>query len=279
MIVTPRQLTNRAEFYHQLQSLTSAGIGIVRALEQLQRAPPSMSYREPIQRVLAQLARGYTLGESLKNCGNWLPDFDLALIDAGEHSGKLDGSFRMLSDYYTDRASIARQMITTLIYPAFLLHLLVAVSTLVLFLWHSRWVLLPLGCLLVIYATVAFMVYAGQSKHGESWRSLIETVLHPVPVLGTARRYLALGRFAAALEALISAGVTIIEAWSLAALASASPALRREVSAWKPLMHAGQTPGEVLTTSSVFPQLFINEYNTAELSGKLDETLRRLYKY
>src|SRR5262249_41556242 len=73
MIVTPRQLTNRAEFYHQLQSLTSAGIGIVRALEQLQRAPPSMSYREPIQRVLGQLARGYTLGESLKTSGNWLP--------------------------------------------------------------------------------------------------------------------------------------------------------------------------------------------------------------
>jgi len=33
-------------------------------------------------------------------------------------------------------------------------------------------------------------------------------------MLGTARHYLALARLASALEALIAAGVTIIEAWS-----------------------------------------------------------------
>jgi type IV pilus assembly protein PilC len=280
MIITPRQLTHRAEFYHQLQQLTAAGIGLVPALEQLRRAPPAASYREPIQRVLTQLTRGYTLAESLQQGGaTWLPAFDRSLIEAGEHSGRLDACFRMLSDYYTDRARIAGQLITTLLYPAFLLHLLVAVASLILYLWYPRLSLLPLGGLLLIYAMVAFVIYAGQSKRGESWRSLVETVVTPVPVLGTARRYLALARFAAALEALISAGVTIIEAWSLAATASASPALRREVAVWKPLLHAGQTPGEVIATSSVFPQLFINEYNTAELSGKLDETLRRLYGY
>lgn len=279
MIVTPRQLTHRAEFYHQLQRLTGAGIGIVPALEQLRRAPPSFSYREPIDRLLGQLARGYTLGESLRNIGPWLPSFDLALLDAGEHSGRLDACFRMLTDYYTDRAKIARQLITDLLYPAFLLHLLVAVSTLVLFLWIPRLCLLPLIGLAVIYATVGLVVYAGQSKHSEGWRSLVETVLAPVPVLGAARRYLALARFTAALEALISAGVTIIEAWGIAAAASASPALRRETDAWKPYFQAGQTPGEMLRTSSFFPQLFINEYNTGELSGTLDETLRRLYHY
>jgi type IV pilus assembly protein PilC len=279
MIVTPGQLTHRAEFYHQLQQLTTAGIGLVPALELIRRAPPSASYRESVQRVLAELARGYTLTESLQQSGTWLPSFDLALLEAGEHSGRLDACFRMLSDHYTDRARIARQMITDLLYPAFLLHLLVAVSSLILFFWFPRLALLPLCGLVFIYASVAFMIYAGQSKHGETWRGLVETVLAPVPVLGTARRYLSLARFAAALEALISAGVTIIEAWSMAATASASPALRREVAVWKPLLHAGQTPGEVIATSSVFPQLFINEYNTAELSGKLDETLRRLYGY
>ena len=33
-IVTPGQFTQRAEFYHQLAQLTSAGIGVLPALEQ-----------------------------------------------------------------------------------------------------------------------------------------------------------------------------------------------------------------------------------------------------
>ena len=43
------------------------------------------------------------------------------------------------------------------------------------------------GVLIPLYAVIALMIYATQSKHGESWRSLVEAALHPVPVLGTAR--------------------------------------------------------------------------------------------
>ena len=41
LIITPRQFTQRAELYHQLNQLTSAGIPIVRALEQIKRSPPA----------------------------------------------------------------------------------------------------------------------------------------------------------------------------------------------------------------------------------------------
>ncbi len=279
MIVTPGQLTQRAEFYYQLNQLTAAGLGLVPALEQLRRNPPARSYRQPIRHVLDELAKGLTFSESLRRAHQWLPEFDLTLIEAGEKTGRLDASFRLLADHYNDRARIARQMISDLLYPAFLLHLLVAVSTLVLYFWFPRLALGPLLGLMLIYASVISMVYAAQSKHGEVWRGWVERVLNPVPILGTARRYLALARLAAALEALISAGVTIIEAWAMAATASGSPALRRTVLAWQPLLHAGRTPSELLSASSEFPPLFNNQYNTGEISGKLDETLRRLHGY
>ena len=94
-----------------------------------------------------------------------------------------------------------------------------------------------------LYGAVALMIYATQSKHGENWRARIEAFLRPVPILGKARHYLALSRLAAALEALISAGVNIFEAWDLAATASGSPALRRAVAAWKP--QRGRRPNAV----------------------------------
>ncbi len=78
LIVTPRQFHHRAEFYHQLAQLTSAGIGVVPALEQIRRNPPSASYRGPLQHFLDELANGRTLSESLQHDG-WLPAFDIAL--------------------------------------------------------------------------------------------------------------------------------------------------------------------------------------------------------
>ena len=80
---TPAQFARRAEFYHQLGSLTGAGLGLIRGLETLQRNPPARSYRQPIRRVLEQLAHGYTFAESLRRVGQWLPGFDVALLEAG----------------------------------------------------------------------------------------------------------------------------------------------------------------------------------------------------
>jgi type II secretory pathway component PulF len=281
LIVTPGQFTQRAEFYHQLAQLTSAGIGLPRALEQIQRHPPARSFRGPIQRLLQQIAAGNTFAESLQLSGAWLPAFDVALLDAGERSGRLDACFKLLADYYNDRARIARQMIADLVYPVALLHLAIFIFPFASFFMSGNlfaYLAQTFGVLIPLYVIVAAMVYAGQSKHGESWRAWVEAVLHPIPILGTGRHYLALSRLAAALEALINAGVTIIEAWELAATASGSPALRRVVHAWKQQLRAGETPAELVRACPRFPDLFANLYSSGEVSGKLDDTLRQLHR-
>jgi type IV pilus assembly protein PilC len=281
-IITPGQLNRRAELYRQLAQYTSAGIGLPAALDQLRQHPPARSFVRPLENLLRHLTEGYTLTESLQRLGSWLPAFDIALLHAGEQSGRLDACFRLLADYYEDRARMARQIIGDLLYPAFLLHFAVFILPFAQFFTSGNWrvyLLQTFGILLPIYASVAFIIYAAQGRHGEAWRSFLESVLHPVPILGTARQYLALGRLAAALEALLSAGINIIQAWELAAAACGSPALRRTVFSWRPLLDAGQTPSELVTGSARFPQMFASQYHTGEVSGKLDETLRLLQRF
>jgi type II secretory pathway component PulF len=282
VIFTPGQLSRRADFYHQLGQLTGAGLGLLQALEQLRRNPPDRTYRGPIGRMHQEITGGSTFTDAVRGCGNWLPAFDIALIQAGEHSGRLDACFRLLADYYTDRARLARQMISDLAYPAFLLHFAVFIFPFAQFFSSGNWIVYlcqTFGVLIPLYGVVALIVFAAQSRHGEAWRAAIETLLHPVPVLGQGRRFLALARLSAALEALLSAGVTIIEAWELAATASGSPALRRTVLGWRPEVNAGQTPAEAVSASGSFPELFVGQYATGEISGKLDDTLRRLHAY
>lgn len=282
LIVTPGQFTQRAELYHQLSQLTAAGMDLLRSLEQLQRHPPSRSFRAPLRTLILELGHGCTFTEALRQCGGWLPEFDIALIEAGERSGRLDSCFKLLADYYHDRARVARQMIGDLIYPVALLHFAVVIFAFVDFFKTGNVVMFvakTLGVLLPLYVIVIAMIYAGQSKHGERWRALMETLCQPIPLLGTARHYLALARLAAALEALIAAGTTIIEAWEIAAAACGSPGIRRVVKAWKPDLLAGQTPADSVSQSSWFPETFTNLYHTGEVSGTLDTTLRKLHKY
>jgi type IV pilus assembly protein PilC len=280
LIITPRQLNQRAELYHQLGTMIAAGLTIHKALEHLQSHPPSLSLRAPVTQLLEQLDQGHTVGGSLQRIGKWIPSFDLALIDAGERSGRLDACFQLLAVYYRERAQMALQMISDMAYPAFVLNFaivlfplidLVTTGNVARFLWMTFGIAVPL------YGMVFLIVYACQGRHGEGWRSKIEQILGRVPILGTARQDMALARLATALESLLNAGVPIVAAWELAATASGSPALARTVQGWKGPLEQGSTFSELISASDRFPTLFANLYHTGEVSGTTDQTLIRLH--
>jgi type II secretory pathway component PulF len=176
-----------------------------------------------------------------------------------------------------------RQVVGELVYPFFLVHfatLVLPVRLLVGLVLNGELMafLLPKVIFLgVLYAGVGFFLFAGQGQRAESWRARVESLLAWVPLLGVARRNLAMARLAAALEALLNAGVNTIEAWELAATASGSPALRRTIYAWRPLIESGVPPSELMTSSPEFPEIFSHMYTTAEHSGKIDQTLVHLH--
>jgi type II secretory pathway component PulF len=58
LIITPRQLERRAELYHQLAVLISAGLTIRQGLEQLKRNPPDRALRQKISDWLDHLDEG-----------------------------------------------------------------------------------------------------------------------------------------------------------------------------------------------------------------------------
>jgi type II secretory pathway component PulF len=262
--------------------MIAAGVTVPNALEHIRANPPSAALRGITTRWLEGLAQGYNVTDSLRRTGSSIPTFDLALMEAAESSGRLDVCFKLLATYYRDRAQIARQMMGDLAYPFLVLNLAIVIFPLIdlvtkgmvnfpRFLWST------LGIAVPVYSLVIIIVYACQGRHGEEWRSLVERVLARIPLLGTARRELALARLATALENLLSGGVPILSAWPLAAMASGSPELNRTVQSWKEPLETGSTPSEMLASSRRFPQLFAQLYRTGEISGTIDDSLRHLH--
>jgi type II secretory pathway component PulF len=129
-----------------------------------------------------------------------------------------------------------------------------------------------------LYTLVFLMLYSSQSARGERWRSVMEKVFACVPLLGSSLRKIALARLATALDALLAAGINVLEAWEIASKASGSPRYKRAVAAWRPDVENGVTPAEAMSESGVFPDFFANVYHSAEISGRQEEALQRLYE-
>jgi type II secretory pathway component PulF len=291
MIITPGQLNRRAEMYHQLGSMISAGVPLLSALEMVSNNPSSHVSRKTILGLITHLKAGLTFSESMTRVQGWMPEFDMALLSVGEESGRLDASFNVLSTYYASRASLIRDTINGLITTLGTLHVFLLVFPLGLLTSFAQgifngdyascipFVLEKLAVFGLLYGGAFFFIYACQGKRGETWRTIVESFTRSIPVLGAAQKYLVLSRLAGALEALISAGVSIIKGWEMAGAASGSPALRRAIAGWKVQLDGGATPGELINRTGYFPEMFANLYNTGEQSGRLDETLRRLQIY
>jgi type II secretory pathway component PulF len=279
---TPGSLVARADLYRRLGQYLSSGIPAEQALEGLHRSPPRAAHRPFLGRARDIIREGGSMADGFRAGGRLIPALDMTLIEASERSGRLDRCFSRLAESCQERAGQLRLGLLALLYPAAILHLAILLAplpALVLsgnFIAYGRQVLVMLA---PIYALAFGAGWVFMGRHGARWRAVADQLLSPLPVIGNARRSLALARLAENLDVLLAAGVNVLEAWPLAAAASGSSAIQRRVEKWRPLLEQGETPGELVERSREFPQLFASQYRTGELSGKLDESLAHLHKY
>jgi type II secretory pathway component PulF len=280
---TIKALDQRANLYHQIGTSLAAGIPLAESLQFLVDQAPGTD-RVSLAATAERLRKGSSLTEALSRSGGPQPAFDIALLAAAEQSGHLDAACKRLGDHYAERAKLARQVRGQLIYPAILLHMAVLVfpnselTALVMEGSVGSFVLAKLLVLAPIYAGAYLVVRLLRGEGSFAWRLILDRALAHVPVFGSARRNLALASLCAALEGLVRAGVSMGRAWETAAAASGSPALEDGVSTWRPVIEAGRAPSELLQESPKFPRTFTKLYRTGEVSGALDETLKRLQR-
>lgn len=306
-MVTPGQLKRRAALFEQLAAMIAAGVTLTNALEMAGRnrsvgIPPAV-----IQNITHHLREGHTFTDAMQlasgqkrgtdlvhqrvNKTYWLPDFDVALLSAGEESGRLDETFRLLARYYNARAQIIRDTISNLIITVLTLHVFLLVFPIGLLQQFALGIIygpsskcLPFIIEKIIaygsvYLIVWFLAFACQGNRGESWRAGVESLFGIVPILRTAVKYLSVARLAMALDALLRSGVPVIRSWDLAAVSCGSPHLKREIRKWTPRLEEAATPGEMVAQIPYFPEMFQQLYQSGEISGKLDETLDHLHTY
>jgi Type II secretory pathway, component PulF len=294
----------RTELMHlsrQLAAFIRAGVPILDAIQVLTEESSSRG----VQRVMAQIGEdlraGSTLSDAFERHPDDFPDFYRGILRSAELTGRLDTVLDQLS-VYIERDLEARRKITSAItYPALILGMslatVVVLATYVLPKFKvfftsldaelplptrilmgstsfiaSTWYLL-LGGLFLLALTVAIGV---RTKPG---RLLWHRTLLNVPVLGETIRYAIVERYCRILSSMVSAGVSLTEAMTVA-----RESIRNEVfdrglrQAYEQMLQGGGL-ARPLQATKLFPSTASQMLRVGEETGSLDAQLEMAAAY
>lgn len=249
---------HRAEFYRMWQVALSAGFTHFIALEQM--GPRGTGAVEALRQYLLDgTRRGMSIGGQIKFRPSLFEPFEAALLRAGEESGALERSLRLMADYQMARFRMMMAIKKRMAYPLFVS--LVAVWLLPLpLVFYGR----PSEYLaMVVTGTLGWYLFGG------------------AVVTAAARRYfdqpaLQRARLARTLATALAAGLPLGKAIRHGVDAAASPALSRFVEGHPETVLTSQGLADSFAGAPLLTPELLATMRVADTTGDVETSLERL---
>lgn len=237
------------------------------------------------------VSSGQSIAESMSSSSK-LAALDYQMLDASERGGQLDAGLQHLSEYY-ERLNRTRQRIRKgLIYPVFLFHFGLLVTTFagamftkfnpanedkpyMQIVWETgRWAVLIY--IILVLTGIALVLLRQQAANSKT----ADRLLNMIPVLGKARKYAALERFTSVFEIFLLAGMKMSESIKGAGDASNSGLIRSAAKQGEKIVKQGDKLALALFEHpAAFPNDFARGIASAEEAGMLDAEFARWRKF
>jgi type IV pilus assembly protein PilC len=257
----------------------SAGLPILRALHTVQ-THARFGWKKTLTKLEFDVSHGTELSESMAQWPRRFPKLDMALVRVGEQTGQLAELFKNLADWYELRRKLKHMMLSGMSYPTLIFHMgafIAPIPNAVLgtgsgldAYWRG-----VLGMLLLFYTPLAiiFIVRLILPKEGLIRRIFAEIVLL-IPVVGSAIKCLAIGRFSHLFSMMYKAGVPIMEAARLAYESCGNAAILSRLEGGYTAAKHGTPMSQGFSKN--LPIEFLELWSVGEESGELDKTSAKL---
>lgn len=287
-----------ADFVDRLALLLEADVSVEAALGILAGSATGAAMRRQADALLRRLRAGASLAEAMSAEAGVFPAGVIAMVRAGEASGTLAPTLKLLGDTLKRAESVRQSVRSALIYPVILM--VTALATVVLVLTvvlpelepviaesgaappaparmafaasslvrQYWWLLLATPTLLALAAHQAF--------RQPRFRLRRDSLLLRVPVLGQALRSAEAGRFARSLGALLGGGVPLSSALSLAHPVLSNAVVARAVLRVAEGVREGGALAGPLAATGAMPDLAVQMIRIGEATGRLPSMLLQL---
>jgi general secretion pathway protein F len=281
----------------QFATLVRAGLTIEECLNVLIEQSDSARARRLLAAVRARVLEGQSLSRSLADYPDSFPQIYRAMVEAGEHSGRLGDVLERLADYTESRESLRDKVIIAFIYPALVTVVALAVVGLLLVyvvpqvtrVFTNLGQALPLVTRILIamsdfvrasgaYALAALVgaFVAGQFLlRDEARRTRWHGWLLRLPLVGRLIRGVNAARFADTLGILTASGVPLLASLQAAAAVLTNLPMRAAVDETVRRVREGGALAPSLGAAKLFPPIVIHLIASGEATGRLDTMLAR----
>ncbi|MBI3211170.1 MAG: type II secretion system F family protein [Simkania negevensis] len=284
------------QFTNDLFILLRAGLPLYEALQTAQEKYRSHKVHPLLLDLCDQVKQGKHLSLAMANYPNTFSPVYLAMIKAGEESGKLEESFEELSKLLSRSELLKRKVSSALIYPLFLgVFTCVVIGFLLFFLIPSMKDLfaerqlhpftqavlnlstflnkhfLPLS--LLFFSVVLFFFLFFRARRGKAL--LKKGALH-LPILGPILVRMILNRFGRVFSTLLLGGVPMLDTLRLAKQVLYHPDFEKIISSAEEKVIEGKLLSQELQKSPLIPNLFIRMLSVGEEAGKVGKMMAHL---
>jgi type IV pilus assembly protein PilC len=291
-----------AVFSRQLATMISSGMSILRALYVLEEQTESKMLKETIVAVRKDVEAGLSLSDAMARHPKVFSTLFVAMTQAGEAGGVLEGALLRVADQLEKDASLRRQIKSAMIYP--ILVVVVAVG-----------IMLALCAFLIpvfinvfkefggeLPAITKVSVLASEIVTGYYWAMFLVTAavvftfikwkkttwgrkqwdhfrLHIPMKIGTIVQEVAVARWSRTLASLTSAGVPLLLALDITGRTGGNVAIEEAMDGVIASVKRGGTIAAPLAQAPIFPMMVTHMVGVGEETGALDAMLDKVAEF
>lgn len=291
-----------AIFSRQLAVMLQSRVPVTQSLKGLAIQVKNPGFREQIMKISQMVEEGNPLSEAFAIYPDTFNIFYISLIKTGEASGKISESLSYLSEHLEREHDISSQLKSAMIYPAFVIGVLVIVMAVVMFfvmpklidllkqttskppfftmlminfyafLAHYGWILLVAFGFLVIFIIYYFTTKEGKKRY--------DKMVLKVPFVRGFLKKIFLIRFAESISTLIGAGLSINKALEITKDTVNNYVYKQIISETEAGVSEGQKISSVLIKYPDYaPHFVVQMIQVGEETGKLDKNLLEIVNF
>lgn len=288
-------------FLRQFSVMVKASISIDDSLNVLKNQKCSKAFKKVLISLHQDILSGLLLSEAFNKHPKVFPRFFIDMVAIGEVSGALDEVLTSMADYYENDQKIKRKAKAAMVYPSFLLVLIVLVITFMgLFIipqfesmidemggevpllsqivfgifgyFKDNFLIIALSVISIILIIYLFF----KTKKGKYFKDYLSL---KIPLIGRINRSLITSRFTRAFIVLLHSGMNVTEC-----MENLSKMLGNQVFSEKfkfsiDEVKRGRRIAKAIENTNIFPPMLTEMINVGEKSGNLEEVLESSASY
>lgn len=290
-------VSQKVAFYRLLATMVNAGIPLMRSLSILEKQEKNKKAKLLIASVLGSIRQGLPFSAALGLYPHTFGETELALIESGEKTGRLNGALLQLADQVEKVASITRKVKWALTYPLTIVAVMfLAVGVLMTVVipklmtlfegqalpastqtlisisefFQSYWI----AMILAVIIGIAMLKIYHNTRNGAY---ILDSIMLEIPLgFGKIIRKVALSKFCRLFSNLLGSGVTVVESLKISAFAVGNERYKQRILLMAEDVKRGIKLADSVADDPMIPDMLASMIQVGEETAELEKVVVKI---